>query len=335
MPGTGLGTPSGTLRRAPHQPCPDLRDDGATTVTDDRKRVLSARPWSRSTDPCWFDQPPLESGGALTAPGGDRRVLPEFEAPPVVEVALGVQFRPIFGLRAIELATLRDRWRTEYPLVQEQPPLPPAMESLSGSASVQFVLGPALQTRLWFLDENQSELVQLQHDRLTVNWRQATPETVYPRYEHVRAVFDARFADLRSFTDEAELGSIDVLQVEVNYVNAIQMEANQLGRLDRVMRHWRPPHVGVLGDPEQARAALVFAVHDVGSPPVRLYVAADPAQGPDGRPVVFLTLTVRGAPTAATAESALRFMDQAHDLVVKSFTELTPVAMHTKWGIHP
>ncbi|MGI9119664.1 MAG: TIGR04255 family protein [Acidimicrobiales bacterium] len=267
----------------------------------------------------------------VSGPSGSAAPLPGFDAPPVVEVALGVQFRPLLSLRPIELAALRERWRGRYPLVQEQPPLPPTIESPSGVPAVQFIIGPALQTRLCFLDDAQVELIQLQHDRLTVNWRQVGPDAEYPRYPYVRGVFEERFSDLRSYVEENQLGSLDVTQVEMIYVNAIEMEDDQLGYLDQVLRNWLPPIEHHLGDPEQARAALVFPVPQVGRPPVRMYVAADPAQRPDGRPAVFLTLTVRGAPTDERSEAALRFMDHAHEHVVRSFAELTPQAMHERW----
>lgn len=256
--------------------------------------------------------------------------LPEFGNPPVVEVALGIQFRSIYGLRPIELAPLRDRWRPKYPLVQEQPPQPPFIEAV-GLAPVQFSLGPTLQSRLWFLDEPQAELVQLQHDRLTVNWRQTGDARAYPRYPHVRQVFLDRYSDLRAFVAEAALGSIDVTQAEVTYINAIEPEGARQGRLEQVLRVWQAATDHHLGEPEQARAALVFTVPDIGQAPVRMYVTVDPAQRPDGQPVVFLTLTVRGAPADDGLDAALQFLDEAHSHVVRSFAELTPTAMHERW----
>lgn len=194
---------------------------------------------------------------------------------------------------------------------------------------MRFVVGPALHTRVWFLSEDLSYLIQLQHDRLTVNWRRMA-STAYPRYPAVRAAFAERSADLSRFVTEHGLGRLSVAQVEVTYVNAIETTQEDMGDLGRVLRHWHAPSVH-LGQPEQARSALVFTVPDVGRPPVRLYVAADPAQRPDGEPAVFLTLTVRGAPTGDDLEDALRFMDQAHVHVVRSFAALTPDAMHAHW----
>lgn len=256
--------------------------------------------------------------------------LPEFDAPPVVEVVLGVQFRPLFGLRPIELAPLREQWRGSYPVVQEQPPLPPAIEQAGGGPpTVQFVVGPALPTRTWFVSDDQVSLVQLQHDRLTVNWRQ-TSDLPYPRYLSVRQVFEARAQDLSRFVADRGLGELAVTQVELTYINAVDTAPGEMGDLGRIMRHWDAPSTD-LGQPEQARCAVVFAVPNIGQPPVRLYAAADPAQRPDGRPALFLTLTVRGAPAGPQLADALEFMDQAHAHVVRSFTLLTPDAMHALW----
>lgn len=257
--------------------------------------------------------------------------LPEFDDPPVVEVALGVQFRPLFSLRPIELSKLREAWRTDYPKVNELPPLPPTVEAPTrGVPNVQFMVGPAMPTRLWFVNDDQSELVQVQHDRLHVNWRQTGAMPKYPRYPRVRHLFEQRFTDLASFTEGADIGTLAITQAEVSYINAIDATDEQLGQLDRVLGNWHAPstHLGV---PEQTRVVLVFLVPGVGEPPVRMFVTIDPSKRPDGRTALLLTLTVRGAPTGAALKNALEFMDQAHIHIVQSFAELTPEAMHTLW----
>ena len=262
-----------------------------------------------------------------------RPALPEFERPPVAEVALGVQFRPLPQLRPLELGALREKWRPEYPIAQEQPPLPPATEGFApGLPSVQFVIGSAPQTRLWFVREDQTGLLQLQPDRFVVNWRQASSTTPYPRYPSVRAEFEQRFDELADYLRDRSLGALEITQVEITYINAMTVEANEVGHLDHFLRLCTPSVGHHLGDPEQARIALVFQVPDIGQPPVRLYVSLDPAARPDGTLATFFTLTVRGAPHDASRESALRFMDAAHEEVVKSFAELTPDSRHDEWG---
>ncbi len=50
--------------------------------------------------------------------------LPEYERPPVVEVALAVQLDRAVGYKAHHLAEIAHRWEDEYPNVEERTPLP-------------------------------------------------------------------------------------------------------------------------------------------------------------------------------------------------------------------
>ena len=258
--------------------------------------------------------------------------LPEFDAPPIVEVALGIQFEPIFGLRPIELGPLREKWRPDYPIAQEHPPLPPTIEAEgSEPPQVRFSLGPAPDVRLWFLSDDETNLVQLQPDRLIVNWREIKGDEKYPRYPRVRATFEHRFNDLAAFVKNLGRGDLVATQVEVIYVNAIDPEGAGLGHLDRIFRSFNNLVDHHLGSPEQARALLAFRIPDIGRPPVKMYVSADPAIRPNGNQTTFLNLTVRGAPTGPGLDDVLNFMDEAHEHIVTSFTELTPPTMHELW----
>ncbi len=260
--------------------------------------------------------------------------VPNFTEPPVVEMALGAQFRPLFTLRGITLGPLRERWRDAYPHVEEQPPLPPAIEGgLVPGIGLQVGFGPMPNMRHWFLNEAGTELVQLQHDRLIVNWRQADTSSAYPRYDRMRTIFEQRLADLAGFVEQQGLGSIEIVQAEANYINAVGVQPEGRGHLGGVLRGWvgTPDHH--LGEPEEARVALAFAVPDLGRPPVRMYVNVDPAQRGDGSPVLFMTLTVRGAPAGAGIADTLEFVDGAHEHLVQSFMELTAEPMHSAWGL--
>lgn len=90
----------------------------------------------------------------------DALTLPQ---PPVVEVAMGVQFHPLLGLRGITLAPLREHWRAAHPRVEEQAPLPPAIEGgPAHGIALQVGFGPVPTVRHMFVSEAGSELVQLQ-----------------------------------------------------------------------------------------------------------------------------------------------------------------------------
>ena len=62
--------------------------------------------------------------------------LPDFERPPVVEVALGVQYDDLPGLNVVQIAAFWiDHLRAEFPEVTEQPPLANSEEAFGPPAS--------------------------------------------------------------------------------------------------------------------------------------------------------------------------------------------------------
>ena len=120
--------------------------------------------------------------------------LPEFRAPPLSEFVVGVQFAPIPGYSSIDARAIWELFRSEFPIVQEQTPLPPQFETFGGGQSsgfqIQFgtVAGPM---RLWFVGEQNNHLLQFQPDRFLLNWRRSDQGS-YPRYE----VIADRFQEL-------------------------------------------------------------------------------------------------------------------------------------------
>lgn len=97
-----------------------------------------------------------------------------FERPPVQEVALSMQFAPeTFDLETIGRFA-RDL-HDALPERQRQPVLPRMVETFeraTAPTSVQINFEPLTALpRTWFLSTDGVELVQLQHDRLTLNWR--------------------------------------------------------------------------------------------------------------------------------------------------------------------
>jgi len=259
--------------------------------------------------------------------------LPEFDDPPVAEVVLGIQFRQLFELRGLVLAPLRDRWRPLYPRIEEAPAIPPIVESDSpGMPQFQFNLVQMPTTRQLFLSETGDELIQIQPDRFVVNWRAGDPPVRYPRYGYVRKIFEERFRDFTEFVESENLGEIDITQVEVSYINAIKLADNDTGRIESFLKGWSGTQGHHLGDPQQARLTLTFPIVGIGKAPVRLYVEVSPAKKATGESVVFFTLTIRGNPGGRSVGEAMKFMDEAHEHVVLSFTELTNESMHHAWG---
>src|SRR5689334_9418139 len=102
------------------------------------------------------------------------RTLPDFTRPPVVEVAIGVQFDPPIALTSAQLGRIWTIYRERFPKTQDQPPLPSVVESadMRGAQTSRLrLLGTPPLPRCWFLNESESELVQIQDDKFIRNWR--------------------------------------------------------------------------------------------------------------------------------------------------------------------
>src|SRR5438477_13086670 len=103
--------------------------------------------------------------------------LPEYSEPPVVEVAISLQFEVFESLRSPHFGLLWEKFRSEgYSRIEEHGELAPAFEEFE---QVPKKVGIRVQTfddapppaRIWFLNEPHNELIQVQRDRLIVNWR--------------------------------------------------------------------------------------------------------------------------------------------------------------------
>lgn len=268
---------------------------------------------------------------------------PDFDRPPVQEVALGVYFHPIPVLDAVRLAQLWERWRDRYPVAEEQPPLPPLVpESFDQPTLSQVVFfGQTPSARVWYQSEGRDQLVQVQRDRLVHNWRRLSAEQPYPHYDNLLPQFQQDAADLWSFLADQGLEPPVVTQAEATYVNPIPL--SQIGS-DRLTARLIAPWSGEMSDsflpePEDVNLTLRFRIPGPeGMPTGRLYVSAAPWQwqNPEsGRiePAVLLQVFARGAPMGEGLEGALEFLDLGHDWIVRGFKSLTTPEMHKKWGL--
>jgi uncharacterized protein (TIGR04255 family) len=159
----------------------------------------------------------------VTARLGD---LPDFESPPVVETVLSVQFEPLVAVRTAHLGLLWEKFRAKFPKVEERPPLDPVFEQFPEVARPR--LGLQLQaldrlpvSRLWFVTDQGNEMIQVQPDRFIRNWRKEGQGEQYPRYEAGKKLFERDFGVFQEFLTDNRLGSPQVNQCEVTYVNHI------------------------------------------------------------------------------------------------------------------
>lgn len=265
--------------------------------------------------------------------------LPDYENPPLVEVVLGVQFEQLQGLGAVHYGYLWDAFREDFPRWEEKPPLAPAFElprsGGSPNMSVRVELGGAMLPRLWMVNDNDTRLIQVQPDRLVVNWRKVGGDDVYPRYEAIREQFTAVVDKFSAFLAEQELDELRVNQCEITYINHIPVsdEADLWEKPEGLLKVFRPDG---WDDPEALLEDVQVTlrhqlVNSDGQWVGRLVVQAQPAVVKNGQRVIALTISARGRPLGHDLASVLEFMDWARMKIVQRFTSVTTPEMHQIW----
>jgi uncharacterized protein (TIGR04255 family) len=260
--------------------------------------------------------------------------LPEFEAPPINELVMGVQFNPVRGYSLIRAGEVWDLFKSEYPVVQEQGELPPRFETYGGGVepfAVGFnILNSPPHPRFWFLAPGGDQLLQFQTDRFLHNWRQIDGlGGEYPRFENLFDRFRSETQRLAQYMEALEADTFTVNQVEISYVNRIY--AGDRRTLPNAGDYFRFINFGQVDTESFGGNFRRVAVSADGKPKARFYCDVASAQDANGAAMIVLTLTYRGAPTATSPSGALELIEDGRNFIVQTFADITTEAAHNKW----
>lgn len=264
-----------------------------------------------------------------------------FESPPIAEVALSVQFEPLARLHAVHLGLLWERFRDQFPGTEEQPPLPHVIEQFGGlvptdaGLQIEFTGVPTIP-RCWFLDSSGTELIQVQQDRLVVNWRRGDADEPYPQFSHVRQLFAETLDTFLAFLKENQLGALKPDQCEITYIDHIEQTGvwERHGQLDRVLSFWKQMESDdLLPELEAAVIRMRFIIPGTDHTPLgRLYVDVQPGfRRTDRKPIFVMNSVARGRPEGEDRDDILAFFDAAHEWVRRGFLGLTSPEMQRVW----
>jgi len=259
--------------------------------------------------------------------------LPDFGKPPINEAVLGVQFSPPSGYSQIHAGEVWNLFKREYPHHEEYMPLAPVFETFGmhtppQGSQFEFFNGP-LHDRYWFLSPNRDELIQFQQDRLLHNWRKVGDgSNGYPRFESMIEKFTSELRNFEAYISELSSQALQINQCEVSYINHI-VPTEALPNASDWLKFLRLDGDNVHGLNLSFRETLLKGEN---VPLARLICEVGEAMYPDGRRIISLSLTVRGAPQAGSIESAAEFLADGRNIIVRKFTELTTSAAHKEWG---
>lgn len=282
-----------------------------------------------------LNQPTVHPTQRNTTSAGRGRV--DFKNPPVIETILGVQFVPLRGLTLPYIGLYWSEIRDRYPSQEVKPPLSQVIEDFSSPpapAKVGFEIFDEPDARFWFIDQSSTQLIQIQRDRFIRNWRKGEPpHNAYPRYDELRPRFEHDWLSFVGFLERERLGTPEVNQCEVTYINHIELGIgwSSLGDAHRVLtmlKHQDRPEF--LPEPEMLIVSGRYVIPEWRG---RLHVSAQPAiRRRDGRQVMQLTLTARGKPDSSRLSDIVTWFDLGHDWIVHGFVDVTSAEMHHIWG---
>jgi uncharacterized protein (TIGR04255 family) len=243
--------------------------------------------------------------------------LPSYRTPPVDEVACGVRFKPLPGLKLPHLGLLWQKFREDFPVAQHAIPI-----AADGSFPIDESTGLPIP-RIWFVSKADDELIQFQLDRFYFNWRHRADQ--YPRYTYIIKKFEEAKNRLDAFTKELQLGEISPIECELTYINHIPKSQGwqSIDDLSNVLRDltWKPERHEFLPKPVNLAWQVRFEL-----PEGRGFLNVKLNQGTrkfDRAPGLILELAARGSAVEGTATRIRDWYDLAHEWIVRGFTDLT------------
>lgn len=260
----------------------------------------------------------------MPEPGNDF----ELERPPLDEMVLGIQFVPLAGWSVPHFGLFWETIRQDFPHFEVKEPLitPESLLSAPGSLVVS-----GLPARMWFIEESGVHLLQIQHDRVVLNWRKR-PGGVYPRYRSLRSQLERLWTGFIGFLEREDLGTPQVTRCENSYVNYIDIEALMREGLSFVdiFPIWEGGPVKFL----EETATLSFNM-TLGIPGTQAQVEVGfrpTVNIQEKKQLLQLLLTTIVVPTGVDSHSVLAALDLGHDWNIRAFKEFTSLEVRKKWG---
>lgn len=284
----------------------------------------------------------------MAMPSYPKSALPKFSKPPVTEVAFAVQFAPLMNMRATHFGTIYQKLGRRLPEVREMPPLDRLNEVFGKGAwqtqGIKLAIGsPPAMPRMWFLNDDGSQLLQIQRDRFAHNWRRVTKKQKYPSFDKIFPKFGR---DLRTFSaliTRENIGKLKPDMVEVIYVNTIDTGGlpSPHGSMSKLIAPWsnrysdsfltHDKHVQKLESWSFSNKHIIFGNGD--TPIGRLYITAQPTTDKISKgKSVLLKLTARIILDKPTIKAALESVRFGHEIIVQAFASMTAKGMHKVWG---
>lgn len=270
--------------------------------------------------------------------------LPQWDKPPVDEVAISIQFNDVAGFKIVHYGQLADLYRnvglTQY---EDKGAINSSFEVFGKRVApiqFQFQAVDVPFPRVWYMSKDKHRLVQVQPDRFVYNWRKVEGEGKYPRLNDVLPEFVDRCQQFQTFLSDHELPQLTLNQCELSYFNIIEVEDDETFHqaFARVFRFWNGElntgelnNGGVL-EQDAGNLALTYIVRAKdGTPLARIHSHAQAAERGNKR-VIRFSLVFRGPWTKPVGQELLEFFALGREAIGRLFDSMVTERMHAQWG---
>lgn len=259
--------------------------------------------------------------------------LPDYKAPPLIEVLVGIQFAHSLTFPAVDVGRVWDLFQSEFPNNQDLMPVPPRFETFGG-ASFQQAFTPSFHVpmpgwagRVRFLSEDQRHMLQFQPGQFVANWLRGGDDQPYPHFEEIIKKFETNAKVLSSFYKDKFDAPLLINQAEVTYANIIKVDS--LSEIGNFFNGWG----GECDDIEMVNINAATVVKDVNLQPyARLHQELQAVITRDGQQKAFrLNLTFRGKPSGTSIDDTKAFLLDGRKAIVNKFTDMTTETAHKLW----
>ena len=160
----------------------------------------------------------------------------DFARPPVDEVVLSVLFQSLDSLLAPHLGQIWQEFKEDgFVNIEEQSTVSPIVEEFPSrihEPQLRVLRAPDL-ARIWFIHEDGSQILQVQRDRFTFNWRKIDLNQQYPGFSSICDKFEGFYDRFCQIIKDMNIGEVTPLQYELTYIDQLR-QGDGWDRLDEI-----------------------------------------------------------------------------------------------------
>lgn len=261
----------------------------------------------------------------------------DFEKPPVDEVVLSVLFQSLDSLLAPHLGQIWQEFKEDgFVGIEEQAPVSPVVEEFPSrihEPQLQVLRAPDL-ARIWFIHEDKSQILQVQRNRFTFNWRKTDPNQQYPGFSSICEKFEDFYNRFCQIIKDMKIGEVAPLQYELTYIDQLRQgdgwgSLNEIGKIYNLFIDFQQSNSFWLGA-ESLILRTSFTLSDLHG---RLHLTiSNRIKMPEESQTLQTDFTIRGFPEN-TNYTMIEWFKLAREQIRKKFVSLFTENIQTQiWG---